>query len=400
MYKRYIEVFFCFTAVLMLGGCACYEKEWMSEKEAERELSEKLPEEPGFPEYVKDEKTDQVTLKEVEVVEEPVTRRIPRRPRRPKPTEQKPADEKAEDSALTTGSSKPLPVREEKPAPVEEKPILTARLEEPLPEPVKSSPAVPVISSEKSYFEKWTGECLVYKAKWNVLNVGKALLAMRETSNGYGEVYHLVAVSVPEGMLANMGIGYYRIDSYLDKKTLLPHYYYQYSKNKSKEDIREIYFNWKTRMYRTKTRKFKNGKLYSTKNENVKLGSSAYDGISGFYMLRALDFENRSRFTVPLALNETWDLVVNRKDKRTENVSILGRKDVYIVEPLAKSDAGFFTQGKMDIWITADNRRIPVYLEGKAPFGTARFTLASEMKVPASTEFNIKTISQILGQVK
>ncbi|HNS32377.1 MAG TPA: DUF3108 domain-containing protein [bacterium] len=371
-------------------------------------LSEQIPDSPDFPAYEKDEKTKEIFVKDEPEKEKPSSFKSKRRERRKTfPAENIPEKEDAGEKTVVeekkdiSEETREIP---DTPKLVEED-VALAKADIPQETEKIAVPAAPAplpekMSAEKLYFERWNGECLVYRINWNFVRVGKALIAMKESSNGYGEIYHLVALSVPEGMLANMGMGYYRIDAFVDKKTLLPHYYYQYSKNKNKEDIQEIYFNWKEKNYRWKLRKFDAGKLYKTKSETLKLNGSSYDGISSFYMVRTLDFENKNMFTVPVVLNEIWDLIVKRKNKSRENIPDFGAKNIYVVEPQAKSNAGFFTQGKMDIWITADNKRLPVYLEGKVPLGTAKFYIAKEMQVSSGTQFNIDTISRILSQVR
>ncbi len=282
--------------------------------------------------------------------------------------------------------------------PIEKEPIAIAKIDVPKdPGKVVVSKSIP---AETAFFQRWNGECLVYQMNWNFVKAGTALIALQETSNRYGDVYHLVAVTVPQGMLAKIGMGYYRIDAYIDKKTLLPHYYYQYSKNKAKEDILELYFNWKSNNYRWKFRKFKDGNLYATKTKVVQLTGTVYDGISSFYILRTLDFEKKDRFIIPVALNEMWDLTISKKNSKKTNIPNFGFKDIYIVEHKAKNNAGFFIQGKMDMWITADKKRTPVYMEGKVPLGTGKLSIISEIQLAPDTKFNIDTISQILSQVR
>lgn len=406
MLKKALVRVVCFILAILLAGCTCYEKEWRSRQQLREELSEKLPDAPDFPEYELDASTKKVRLKDFSAEDVKTARK-----RRKKTV--------AETEAISAVEAKPAAVDEKPPAEaetdtsiedktedavkrVEEAPVALAKKDVPeKPEkvavPGKTEPAA---AAEKAFFERWNGECLVYNVNWNFARVGKALIASKEASNGYGDVYHLVAVTVPEGIMASMGIGYYRIDAYLDKKTLLPYYYYQYSKNRNKEDILEIHFNWEKQSYRWRLRKMEKGKLYAVKTETVELKNSAYDGISSFYILRTLDFENRGEFSVPVALSEMWDLTVNKKDRRREQIPNFGTRDIFVVVPEAKCSSGLFTEGKMDIWLTADKKRLPVYLEGRVPLGTAKFSIAAEIQIPSDTVFDINTIANILSRVR
>jgi hypothetical protein len=188
------------------------------------------------------------------------------------------------------------------------------------------------------------------------------------------------------------------MDAFIDTQTLQPYYYYQYSKNKTKEDILEIRFDWNNGRYQSKYKKFKNGKLYSSKENTVQLPDAVYDGISIFYIARTFNLDKNKSLTVPIAFKELWDLTIQITGKKTESVPGMGKQEVYVLKPQAKGDEGFFTKGAMDLWITADKKRLPVYLEGKVAFGKARMSLISEIKLPAGTDFTAETITGILNR--
>jgi len=392
---------------MFLSGCVCYEEDWRSSQRSQEKLSQQITEAPILGECIEEDqehhKADlhpQDTVfdeKKFAAVEEELIPVV----KKEKPVV-KIEEVKVEPSEPTVIAS---PKEEKEVLEViveEEPPVVIAKKEEPVivPKPVVPTPVLDPYATEKEFFERWSGECLIYNVNWNFMKVGKALVASKKAKNNYGDIYHLVAVTVPEGVLANMNMGYYRIDAYIDRETLLPCYYYQYTKNRDKEDILDLYFNKNSDTYRWRLRKYRKGKIYSTKTQTVKLTNPAYDGISSFYMVRTLDFNTKRVFTVPVVLREMWDLIINRKSRAKKNIPNYGVRDIFIVEPQAKSDAGFFTKGKMDIWITADNKRVPVYLESKVPLGTAKFSLASEFNIGSNTNFDAKTISKLLSRVK
>ena len=264
------------------------------------------------------------------------------------------------------------------------------------PEAAKKAPAIP--PETISPLDRWNGECLVYQITWNSIRFAKGLLACRKTRNAYGEVFHIVGLSVPEERMSGIGMALYRMDAFIDTKTLLPYYYYQYRKIKEKEDILDIRFEWKNRSYVSKYRKFKSGKIYSTKENTVKLPDAAYDAISIFYVIRTLNLEKPICLNIPIALRDLWELSIQIVGKRTQNVLNMGKKEVYVLRPQAQSDEGFFTKGAMDLWITADQKMIPVYLEGKVSFGKARMSLISETRLAPETTFSAETIADILSR--
>lgn len=291
--------------------------------------------------------------------------------------------------------------------PVDEKSTVIAKKNVAVEEPVsikkkdKTEGKPPVASQYIPTVEFWSGECLVYQITWNSINIGKGFLACKDVKNSYGNVYHIVGLTVPERSVMGVQLSLYRMDAYLDKKTLQPYYYYQYSKGSDeKEEILELRFDWKNKRYYTKYRKYNKGKLYRTKEKTLTLPDVAYDSISIFYIIRTFDFDNSSSFTIPIAMKEMWDLTVQTLGKKTVNIPGRGKGDVYVLRPQAKNSEGFFTQGAMDLWLTADDKRLPVYLEGRVTLGRARMSLLGERKLAPDDVLNAETITNILTGFK
>ncbi|OQX78625.1 MAG: hypothetical protein B6D56_08485 [Candidatus Omnitrophica bacterium 4484_70.1] len=249
-------------------------------------------------------------------------------------------------------------------------------------------------------FSSWIGECLVYKAKWNFVNAGKGLILCKEEKNGYGNVYHFAGITIPEGTFAKLGYGYNRVDSFVDKKTLKPYYFYSYVRNGRKERITEIFFNFDKDEYIWRIKKFKDGTIYSKKSGKVKFKGNLYDGMYVFYVLRTANYEKNRTFDFPVAMVNIWDLIIKVKGKKKKIVPFIGSKEIYIIEPIAKCDEGIFRKGKMNVWLTADKDRIPVYFEGKVPFGTAKLSLISKIKIDSKSELNRELIYSILNSVE
>ncbi|MCM8764395.1 MAG: hypothetical protein NC830_03405, partial [Candidatus Omnitrophica bacterium] len=56
------------------------------------------------------------------------------------------------------------------------------------------------IKAYKSPIFIMTGECLIYRIKWNSVNVGKLLLACKKEKMNNQDVYHIMGITVPEGI--------------------------------------------------------------------------------------------------------------------------------------------------------------------------------------------------------
>jgi hypothetical protein len=102
-----------------------------------------------------------------------------------------------------------------------------------------------------------------------------------------------------------------------------------------------------------------------------------HDVLSAFYYIR----------TRPLKVGDTFELAaVSGKKKYSLKVFCHGRETVkvpagtfktLIVEPVLKDDGLFKAKGKLTIWVTDDERRMPVKMQSKIPVGSIKAELIS-----------------------
>lgn len=234
------------------------------------------------------------------------------------------------------------------------------------------------------YFEKWNGECLIYNVKWNSMNFGKVLLVFKEEKNSYGRVYHILGITIPEGILSKFGYGYNRADSFIDVKTGKPYYFYLYTKTGRTEKITEIFFDWKNRKYKTMSKKFRSGNLYSTKNEMINFDKEIFDCLSVLYFIRDSQIFDLEEKEIQIALSEIWYLKIGFKGKDERDFPGFGKKEVFIIEPKARTKKENFDKGKMNIYLTTDDSKLPIYFEGNIPAGKAIMYLESVEKIEPS----------------
>ncbi len=244
--------------------------------------------------------------------------------------------------------------------------------------PKKEIPAVPKEKKEvippipKIFLMEWNGECLIYDLKWNSINFGKAIFICGEEK----DYYRLVGITIPDGLPAQMGYGYNRTDSFIDKKTGKVRYFYLYSKTGKTEKITEIFFNWSANQYTSLERNLKDKKVLSLKRNVIKFEGDIFDCLSVFYLLRNIDSENLKDVEFPIALVEKWYLKINFKGRMVKNLPSGEKKEVFILEPLLRSEKEALKKSRVNIWVTADREKKPVYFEGKLPIGKATIILS------------------------
>jgi hypothetical protein len=102
---------------------------------------------------------------------------------------------------------------------------------------------------------------------------------------------------------------------------------------------------------------------------------NTYDAYSSFYYLRTLKLEvGKSVFVNMLDNKKLWTVEV-QVVKKEKLHTILGEVNTIQVRPIMKSDGIFERKGAIDIWVTDDDRRIPVRMKTKVKIGSVTATL-------------------------
>jgi hypothetical protein len=100
-----------------------------------------------------------------------------------------------------------------------------------------------------------------------------------------------------------------------------------------------------------------------------------FDPISSFYYIRTLRLVIGEPVYVTIFDNKKiWDVEVQILRKEKINTPA-GTYDTIVVKPLLKSDGIFFRKGDIYIWLTDDNKHIPVKLQTKVAVGYVTATL-------------------------
>jgi hypothetical protein len=114
--------------------------------------------------------------------------------------------------------------------------------------------------------------------------------------------------------------------------------------------------------------RYKNGKTYP-------VPGPVQDALSSFYMTRFQE--------LPIGGQITFDYHASRKTKPME-VRILGREKVktpagkfscIVIEPMLKAGGIFKNKGRLVIWLTDDDRRMPVLMKSKVMIGSIKVVL-------------------------
>jgi hypothetical protein len=102
---------------------------------------------------------------------------------------------------------------------------------------------------------------------------------------------------------------------------------------------------------------------------------NTYDAYSSFFYVRTLKLEvGKSVFVNILDNKKLWNVEVQVVKKEILH-TILGEIKTIQVRPIMKSEGIFDRKGAIDIWVTDDDKRIPVRMKTKVKIGSVTATL-------------------------
>jgi len=202
------------------------------------------------------------------------------------------------------------------------------------------------------------GEKLEYTVMWNGINIGIATISL---STETPDSYKIDVIAKTNNFFSKIYRVNDTIKSIIDPRTLLPKLFEKHLIEGKHESYEKSSFDHTNKIA---IREKKGEK------QKIKIDTNTHDPISCLYAFRTADFKKQ------LALN------INSKDKnhllkinciKNEKLEIRrqGVHNTIVVEPELTYEGIFMHNGKVNIWFTDDEFKIPIKLECKLPFGKA-----------------------------
>jgi hypothetical protein len=112
---------------------------------------------------------------------------------------------------------------------------------------------------------------------------------------------------------------------------------------------------------------------FGKESEPIAIDPGAFDPLSIFYFSRLFDLQKRKYIERPVTDGKKCSIGRASVVKR-EKIKLKDRQyDTYLIEPDLKEVGGVFEKdrnAKIQVWVTADNRRIPVKIKSKVVVGS------------------------------
>lgn len=224
-----------------------------------------------------------------------------------------------------------------------------------------------VSAAERKRFARvpWRiGEYFQFSIDWNGLNGGSSLMQVQNLHTVDGRrTYRVVMKAESNSFVSKFYKVRDRAESFIDAESLVSRRFVKRLREGGyKADI-DVRFD--------QARK----KAVYSEGGTYDVPANVHDVLSAFYYVRTRPLVIGSTFSIPTHDNrKSYEMEV--KVHKRERIEVpAGKFDCVLVEPILKSEGVFKSKGSIYVWISDDERRIPVLVKSKVPIGSISVTL-------------------------
>ncbi len=223
------------------------------------------------------------------------------------------------------------------------------------------------------------GEKLTFNVKYGVINAAEATLEARTSMYQGSPVWHLSTLAKTHSFFDKVFKVRDRVESWWDKDLLLP---YKFAKNLQEGKYRQHRVHIYNHESGTSTYQKWQFKKNLFENSEMEIPNASQDILSAFYYVRTSPLIVGKSVLVNIVADGR-SMKTEVKVHRTEKIkSIFGDIECLVIEPKLKGEAVFKQSGRILIWVTNDEYKIPVRLESKITIGSFVASLAKAEQVP------------------
>lgn len=207
-----------------------------------------------------------------------------------------------------------------------------------------------------------------YKLTWNGIKAGSAILEI----NGDHETVVIISTALSADWISI----FYRVEDIVTSRLRRLENFYPGIPVNYRMKIREgRHRRDKEVIYNLEDGRAIYRDYIKNESHEVKIPSHILDPLSAFFYVRFLELiPGKSQYVTVFDSKKIWDVEV--KVLRKERIKTpLGRFDTIVIKPLMKSEGIFSRKGDIIIWLTDDNKRIPVMLKTEVVIGSVVATL-------------------------
>lgn len=203
------------------------------------------------------------------------------------------------------------------------------------------------------------GEYFQFSIDWNGLNGGSSLMQVQNLHRVDGRsCYRIVTKAESNSFVSRFYKVRDRAESSVDAESLFSRRFVKRLREGGyKKDV-NVRFDQEARKAR-----YENGK-------ELDVAPGVHDVLSAFYYVRTRPLPDGATLAVPTHDNEkSYEMEV--QVLRREKVEVpAGKFACVVVEPKLKSEGIFKSKGSIQVWLTDDDRRLPVMVRSEVPVGS------------------------------
>jgi len=210
------------------------------------------------------------------------------------------------------------------------------------------------------------GERLIFELRWTIIPAGEATLEVHPDAKINDQpARHFVLTARTNSFVDAFYKVRDRIDAYTDptvSRTL--HYKKKQREGRTKRDV-EVRFDWD-----------KAQAVYSDQNNThppLDLMPGSLDVLSAFYFTRLAALQPDTTIERPITDGKK-NVIGRARVIRRETIAVpAGTFDTFLIEPELRHVRGVFEKSpnaKIQVWITADHRRLPVRVRSRVVVGS------------------------------
>jgi hypothetical protein len=203
------------------------------------------------------------------------------------------------------------------------------------------------------------GERMVFEISYGPVNAGEGKLETIGTVDHRGRTcYHVDSTTNSNRFFSSIYKVRDRIVTYIDVNDLSSAYFYKRLREGDYKKTLEIEFDRAAGMA-----------VYGD-DTPLPVPAGIQDELSAFYYVRNLDLETGRDLTLPAHTSRrTYAMRVIMHGRETVEVPA-GTFDCFVVEPVIEGEGLFKSEGRITLYISADERRVPVLMKAKVPVGS------------------------------
>lgn len=204
------------------------------------------------------------------------------------------------------------------------------------------------------------GEKLLFVIKWGIIPAGYATLEIPERIKiGEREAYRIISRAQSNSFFDI----FYKVrdhnESWSDMESLCSLGYEKHLKEGSYIKNEKVIFD-----------QIKGVAIIEGENKEIPIAKFTHDLLSGLYFMRTQDLKIGETYFLEISgSGKNWQLEVKVSHREKIEVTA-GKFDCWVIEPFLKFEGIFQHKGRILIWMSADEKKIPVLMRTKIPLGS------------------------------